>query len=186
MQPAYFGDQLIRTGSLSFFTMDTSPELSQAELPDPPSRKRQLDNDDDDPEPRTKRARATQPTSEPARLTRKNLALFDKMGNSKKSSTHRDSDDSSATKSLSTTVPGFDVRAYENGILDPRDSKPPKNLEDIRKRLAQTRTTASPPESVYEEYVDKIGEAPNEATVVVQTSRKLLKEYPGKKLQASI
>lgn len=166
-----------------------SLELSQAELlptqeaqvpAHPPSRKRQLDNDDDAAEPRTKRALTTRPTSEPARLTRKNLALFNKMGNSKKTSTHRDSDDTNTTKSLSTPAPGFDVRAYENGIFDPRDSKPPKNLEDIRKKLAQRRATASPSESVYEEYVDKIGEAPNEATVVVQSSRKLLKEHPGK------
>jgi hypothetical protein len=167
-----------------------SPELSQAELlplqeaqvpAHPPSRKRQLDSDDDDDaEPRTKRALTTRPTSEPARLTRKNLALFNKMGNSKKTSTHRDSDGTNTTKSLSITAPGFNVRAYQNGIFDPRDSKPPKNLKDIRKKLAQRRATASPPESVYKEYVDKIGEAPNEATVVIQSGIKLLKEHPGK------
>ena len=62
-----------------------SPELSQAELlpaqeeqvpANPPSRKRQIDSDSDsDAEPLTKRAR----------LTQKNLALFDKTGKKKTS-----------------------------------------------------------------------------------------------------
>ncbi|TAQ88745.1 hypothetical protein B7494_g2925 [Chlorociboria aeruginascens] len=137
----------------------TSPELSQAELPpaqeeqvpaNPPSRKRQLDSDDD-AKSRTKRARTTRPTSEPARLTRKNLALFNKMGK-KKTKTSDPSDDSGSTKTLSTTASGFDVRARKNGILDPMGSRPPKNLEEIRERLAAPRETASPPESVYEDY----------------------------------
>lgn len=168
----------------------TSPELSQAELlptqegqvpANPPSRKRQLDGDDD-AEPRTKRARTTRPTSEPARLTRQNLARFTKMGNnhkgSKKGSTHRDStDDSSTTKSTSTTSSGFAIKARNNGILEPAYSKPPANLEDIRRRHAESRATASPPESVYNDYVDRVEGAGNEATVVVQTSE-LLKRYP--------
>ncbi len=102
----------------------TPPELSQAELlptqeeqvpANPPSRKRPLDSDDD-AEPRAKRARATRPTSEQARLTRQNLARFNKMGKKK---TSDPSDDSGSTKTLSTTASGFDVRARKNGILDP-------------------------------------------------------------------
>jgi hypothetical protein len=160
----------------------TSPELSQAELPpaqeeqvqaNPPSRKRQLDGDDD-AEPRTKRAQTTRPNSEPARLTRKNLALFDKMGKKKSSDP---SDDSGSTKTISTTSTGFAIQARENGILDPLDSKPPKNLDDIRNRLAESRATASPPESVYEDYVHTVGEAPNEATVFGEMLP-LLKRYP--------
>ncbi|KAL1845110.1 hypothetical protein VTK73DRAFT_1100 [Phialemonium thermophilum] len=171
-----------------------SPELSQAEPPpaeeepvpaDPPSRKRQLDGDDDDDdaaaaaaEPQAKRAR---PTAEPARLTQKNLALFDEMGGSKKkssASSRRDSTDgSSATKTLSTTASGFAVQARENGVLDPLDSQPPENLDDIRRRLAESRATASPTESAYEDYVRAVGEAPNEATVVGEMLP-LLKRYP--------
>lgn len=141
------------------------PELSQAEQV-PPSQKRQIDSNSDD-EPLTKRAQ----------LTRKNLALFDKIGKKK---TSNPSNNSGSTKTLSTTAPYFDVQAYKNGILDPLDSRPPKTLEDIRKRLSKTRATASPPESVYGRYIDVIGEADNEATIVVKVSGKLLKEHNDK------
>jgi hypothetical protein len=159
-----------------------SPKLSQAELlptqeeqvpANPPPRKRQLDSDDD-AEPRAKRARTTRPTSEPARLTRKNLALFNKMGKKK---TSDPSDDSGSTKTLSTTASGFDIRARKNGILDPMGSRPPKNLEEIRERLAAPRETASPPESVYEDYAYTVKRAVNEATMVGETLP-LLKTYP--------
>ncbi|KAK3389611.1 hypothetical protein B0H63DRAFT_499610 [Podospora didyma] len=160
----------------------TSPELSQAELPptqeeqvpaNPPPRKRQLDSDDD-AKPRAKRARTTRPTSEPARLTRQNLARFDKMGKKK---TSDPSDDSGSTKTTSTTSSGFAIKARNNGILEPAYSKPPANLEDIRRRHAESRATASPPESVYNDYVDRVEGAGNEATVVIHTSE-LLKRYP--------
>ncbi|CAK7221960.1 hypothetical protein SCUCBS95973_004677 [Sporothrix curviconia] len=98
-------------------------------------------------------------------------------GNSKKTSTHRDSDDTNTSKSLSTTAPGFAVQAYKNGILNPLDSKAPTNLEEIRQRLAQSRTTASPPESVFEEYVQTVREAPNEATMVGEMLP-LFQKYP--------
>lgn len=149
-----------------------SPELSHAELPpaqeeqvpaSPPSRKRQLDSDDD-AEPRTKRAR----------LTRQNLARFNKMGKKKTSDS---SDDSGSTKTISTTASGFAIQARKNGILDPIGSKPPKNLEDIRKRIAKSRETASPPESVYEDYAYTVKRADNEATIVGDTLP-LLKTYP--------
>ncbi|KAK3335509.1 hypothetical protein B0T19DRAFT_406656 [Cercophora scortea] len=169
------------------YKKQTSPKLLQAELlptqeeqvpanPNPPPRNRQLDSDDD-AEPRTKRARTTRPTSEPARLTRKNLALFNKMVNPKKTSTHRDSDDMPTTKSLSSTSSGFCMRVYENGILNPFNSKPPTNLQEIYTRLARRRATASPPKSDYRSYTNNVGKAGNEATIVVETSEKLLKKY---------
>ncbi|KAK0655388.1 hypothetical protein B0T16DRAFT_289635, partial [Cercophora newfieldiana] len=77
-----------------------------------------------------------------ARLTQKNLALFDKMAKKKTSGT---TDGSSTTKTTLTTTSGFAIQAYKNGILEPGYSKPPENLEDIRKRLAKPRATASPP-----------------------------------------
>ncbi|KAK3369805.1 hypothetical protein B0T24DRAFT_633316 [Lasiosphaeria ovina] len=168
----------------------TSPELSQAELlptqeeqvpANPSSRKRRIDNDDD-AEPRTKRARTTRPTSEPARLTRQNLARFNKMGKgSKKGSTHRGSTtESSSTKTLSTTASGFAIQAYKNGVLDPSSSKPPKNLEEICQRSALPRGTASPTESEYGDYVDRVNRAANEATVVIETTE-LLKKHGDKK-----
>ncbi|KAL8380650.1 hypothetical protein RB595_005089 [Gaeumannomyces hyphopodioides] len=153
----------------------TRPELSRAEqVPaNPPSRKRQLDSNDD-AEPRTKRARTTQPTPEPARLTRQNLAEFNKMGKKKTSNT---SDDSGSTKTISTTSTGFAIQTRKNGILEPRHSKPPTNLENLHERHARSRETASPPESVYKQYTKRAGQARNETTMVIETSGRLLKEY---------
>ncbi|KAK5654360.1 hypothetical protein OQA88_7269 [Cercophora sp. LCS_1] len=135
--------------------MDEPPQSTQ-------TRKRQLDSDDDKPQPKR------------ARLTRKNLAAFDKMGKKK---TSDDDSGSTETKTTSTTSSGFAIKARNNGILDPRSSKPPKSLNGIRKRYAKSRATASPPESVYNDYVDRIEKAGNEATIVVKTSE-LLKRYP--------
>lgn len=181
-----------KTPFYSLFTMDknqTSPELSQAGLSTQEqqvpanlsSRKRQL-NSDDDAELQTKRAQTTRPTSEPARLTRQNLARFNKMGK-KKSSDPSDNSGSTKTKTTSTTSTTsitstrFAIKARNNGILEPAYSKPPINFEDIRRRRAESRASASLLESVYNDYVDRVEGAGNEATVVVQTSE-LLKKYP--------
>ncbi|KAK5652987.1 hypothetical protein OQA88_9467 [Cercophora sp. LCS_1] len=134
-------------------------------------------------EPRAKRAQTTRPTLEPARLTRKNLALFNKMGKKKSS----DPSGSTKTKTTSTTTSGwatstttsgFADKARNNGILPPPYSKPPKNLKDIRQQQAKSRATTSPPESVYNDYVNRVDGAGNKSTIVVETSRRLLKEYP--------
>ncbi|KAK5657586.1 hypothetical protein OQA88_3160, partial [Cercophora sp. LCS_1] len=127
------------------------------------TRKRRLDSDND-AEPRTKRVR----------LTRKNLAAFDKMGKKK---TSDDDSGSTETKATSTTSSGFAIKAHRNGILEPAYSKPPANLENIRKQHAKSRATASPPGSEYNDYVDRIEGAGTEATVVAETSE-LLKKYP--------
>jgi hypothetical protein len=115
-----------------------------------PPQKRQIDGDID--ELRSKRAR----------LTRKNLALFNHMGK---------------TKTTSTTTSGFAIQTYENGILPPRRSKPPTNLKDIQERHIKSRDTASPTESAFRHYTGKVGRAPNEATIVVESSTALLKDY---------
>jgi len=156
-----------------------SPELSQAEpLPTgeeqvpaiPPSRKRQIDSDNDrDDEPLIKRAR----------LTRKNLAQFDKMGQKKKK-TSDPTDDSKSTKTTLTTTSGFADKAYKNGIFRPLHSRPSTNLNDIRRQYAAPRATASPPESVYEGYANRVGKAGTEATMVFEVGGKLLKEYDDK------
>ena len=128
------------------------------------SRKRQIDSHSDD-EPLAKRAR----------LTRKNLALFDKMGKKKAP----ESSDGS-TKTTSTTTSGFADKARGNGILPSCYSKLPTDLEDVRQRHAAPRATASPTESVYEHFANRITKADNEATMVVEVSRHLLKEYDDK------
>ncbi|KAK5663088.1 hypothetical protein OQA88_6504 [Cercophora sp. LCS_1] len=131
----------------------TSPELSQAELlptqeeqvlANPSSRKQRVEDDDCEPQPKR------------ARLTRKNLTLFDKMRKHSKK-TSDPSDDSGSTKTISTTSTGFAIQARKNGILEPRHSKPPTNLEDLHERHARSRETASPPESAYKQYTKRAG-----------------------------
>ncbi len=152
--------------------MDEPPHTHAEEEKQAPqstqTRKRQLDSDND-AEPRTKRVR----------LTRKNLAAFNKMGNKKKKKTSDDDDDSGSTKTktTSTTSSGFAIRAHRNGILELAYSQSPTNLENIRKQCAKSRATTSPPESVYNDYVDRVEGAGTEATVVAETSE-LLKKYP--------
>ncbi|KND91729.1 hypothetical protein TOPH_03830 [Tolypocladium ophioglossoides CBS 100239] len=157
---------------------DTSPPDPSVERQEqvPPAtqlQKWQLDSDGDNDKRQLKRTR----------LTRKNLARFNKMGKRKASknasaSAHLESTvDSSSAKTISTTTSGFAIQAYKNGILEPLYSKPPTNLGDIRKRHTRSRATASPPESEYKRYARAVGGAFNEATMVVEVSGKLLKEY---------
>lgn len=91
--------------------------------------------------------------------------------------------ESTTTKTTSTTSSGFAIQAYKNGILDPLSSKPPTNLQDIRERYVQPRRTASPTESVYEDYVNTVGSAPNKATMVFEVGGQLLKKYDDKGYQ---
>ncbi|KAE8453067.1 hypothetical protein EG329_012254 [Mollisiaceae sp. DMI_Dod_QoI] len=151
----------------------THPELSQAEpLPKregqvpaiPPTRKRQLDSDSDD-----------EPLGKRAQLTRKNLTLFDKMGNKKKASDP--TDDSKSTKTTSTTTSGFADKADKNGILHPVHSKLPANLEEIRERHARSRATASPSESEHRRYAKKVSKVGTEATMVFEVGVRMLKEH---------
>lgn len=144
--------------------MDEIPEThacSQEEQAPPrttQSRKRRIDSDSDD-EPLAKRAR----------LTQKNLALFDKMGKKKV----LESTDGSTT---TTTTSGFADKAYKNRIFQPLHSKTPTNHEARRKRGAESRGTASPTEMEHRGFVNTVGKAPNEATMVVEVSV-LLKKY---------
>lgn len=147
-------------------TVDKRPEPVSTATP---TRKRQIDESEVEPQP--KRARLAR-----KKLTRKNLAELNKMGK-KKTSDPTDGSGSTKTRTTSTTSSGFDVQARNNGILDPRSSQPPTNLDDLRKRHAESRATASPPESVYNDYADRVERAKNEATIVVETSE-LLKKYP--------
>ncbi|RYP67901.1 hypothetical protein DL769_005637 [Monosporascus sp. CRB-8-3] len=155
------------------YTSSPEPEVERPEQVSPATRlrKRQIGSDGDDNEHQLKRAR----------LTRKNLALFDKMAKKKgsnmasASAPPESTAQSSTTKTTSTITSGFAIHAYKNGILDPVSSKPPQNLEDIRERAARSRATASPTESEYKRYVNRVEVAPNEATMVVEVSGQLLK-----------
>ncbi|TVY90852.1 hypothetical protein LAWI1_G005641, partial [Lachnellula willkommii] len=79
-------------------------------------------------------------------------------------------------QSISTTDPGFQDAAFDNGILNPENSKPHTNLKKSKVQINRTRDTVSPSESEYEKFAHKIRTAPNEQTVLLQTSS-LLKEY---------
>ncbi|KAK3365273.1 hypothetical protein B0T24DRAFT_598558 [Lasiosphaeria ovina] len=97
------------------------------------------------PVPTVKRQLDATPENVPLpakRLTRENLTLFNKMARKKasnKGSTHYDStDESITTRIISTTSFGFDVRACQNGILDPLSSKPPTNMKSVVEKYAQS------------------------------------------------
>lgn len=108
------------------FIMDKTPahpKLSQAEQVPATPRKRQIDSDSND-EPAAKRTR----------LTRKNLALFDKMGKK----TSDPTDDSKSTKTTSTTTSGFADKAYKEW------NPPPTSLQtshEPRRHSQATRCT---------------------------------------------
>ncbi len=152
-----------------------SPPESEVEGPEKVSpatllRKRQIGSDTDD-EHQPKRAR----------LTRKNLAFFNKItkkGANKASARPDSTAESSATqaKTISATSSGFEVQATKNGILLSSNSKPPGNVQDLVDRLNRSRQTASPTESVYEDYVDTVTKVANEATTSHETVP-LLKGY---------
>ncbi|KAL1888381.1 hypothetical protein Sste5346_009588 [Sporothrix stenoceras] len=136
---------------------------------------------------------ATKPTKR-ARLTRRNLAQLDKMNRSNKrskgskgSKSRGDTNtDATTTKTgttrvttTSTTSSGFDVQGMKNGILEPEESKPPANLQEIRERMAKPRESASPPASEYECYVDNVKHAGTESTMVFDVGIQLLKRHWG-------
>ncbi len=117
-------------------------------------------------------------------MTRSNLALLDKLVRKKDkgpSLTSVSAPPTTATSStfwaVSTTSSGFAEQAAKNGILPLNYSQPPKNLEELRKRHARLRGSASPPESVYNRFVDIVREAPNKVTMVIIAGAKLLKRF---------
>ncbi|TAQ91129.1 hypothetical protein B7494_g575 [Chlorociboria aeruginascens] len=129
-----------------------------------------------------------------ARLTKENLKAFEKMGkrlrNDPKSKSSRSEPSLSRSQALSRSVPtttstnktlpttdsNFPRLAFDNGILDPDHSVPPTNLSFHQDQLDRARDTASPSESEYKAFCHRIRRAPNEMTMVIETSR-LLKEH---------
>ncbi|KAK3691994.1 hypothetical protein B0T22DRAFT_474971 [Podospora appendiculata] len=115
------------------------------------------------------------PPAKRARLTRENIRLLDKMTRSRAPPVST-GDAESRSKTISTTSSDFAAQAAKNGILDPISSKAHKNLRDSIARLNQSRETASPPESVYEDYLDTVGSVPNESYMLIEMTP-LLKGY---------
>jgi hypothetical protein len=119
------------------------------------------------------------------RLTRKNLALLEKIANesTKKSSVSAppgSTDESSSAKTLATTTSGFAVQAYSNGILASAHSRSLRNLEGIRKRHTRSCETPSPTQSVYEGDVNNVEKAATESTIAAGMSRHMVKKYGDK------
>ena len=125
-----------------------------------------------------------------SRLTKKNLRLFNTMTKSSGQGLSSESrkprrTSSSVTKttksenSSSATTSGFQEHAAANGILRPLRSMPSKNAKETLDRLNRSRGTASPPESQYQLYCEKIPSAGNKAAVV-QRMLPMFKGYDGK------
>jgi hypothetical protein len=118
---------------------------------------------------------------ERAQLTRKNLAKFNRMGKKGASKALASAPlgsvtESSLTKTTSTTTTGFAMRAHGNGVLLHVSSKPPTNLRDFHQRYDRSRGTASPTESEHKRYIHTVEDAGNEATMVFEVGKELLKD----------
>jgi len=140
-----------------------------------------------------------------ARLTQRNLKALENMGGQRRKSAgkkssgrsssttttthedlvpqpHKSKSSYSGTKSTqskqttSTTDSGFPDISFQNGILNPNCSKPPANLESRQEWINRSRDTASPSESDYQYFASAIRRAPNEASVLYETSM-LLQRY---------
>lgn len=115
------------------------------------------------------------------RLTKENLRLLNNMtratgpGKSKTaSSSTTKTIKSDKTKSMATS--GFQGQAIANGILDPLRSMPCQNVIETLKRLNRSRETASPTESEYKLYCEKIDVVGNEAAIA-QRMLPLFQDY---------
>ncbi|OAA57401.1 hypothetical protein SPI_07060 [Niveomyces insectorum RCEF 264] len=119
-----------------------------------------------------------------ARLTRKNLALFNRMAKKKANKGSASAAPESGTttsttqtKTISTTSSGFADQADKNGILNTRRSKRPQNFEETANRLARSRETASPPEDEYRRYLKATGKSGSTEMTVLVRMAPLLKTY---------
>lgn len=80
------------------------------------------------------------------------------------------------SKTVSTTVSNFRELVRENGVLDEPESTPPANLAWLHERLDRSRKSPPPTSTAFEKYVDKVQNADNEQTMLVETTR-LLNDY---------
>jgi hypothetical protein len=111
-----------------------------------------------------------------ARLTEKNLKVFENIGGRSEAKSKHSATTGSTSKTVSATDPRFPRLAFENGILDLVHSTAPENLGCLQDQLDRARNIASPTESEYKDFAYRIRKAPNEMTVLLETST-LLKGY---------
>lgn len=96
-----------------------------------------------------------------AQLTRRNLALFNKMttgevpGDESESTLPEFTTQTTTikSKSASATMSSFANKGYKNGILPPYNSKPPTNLDERYEQAVKSRETASPTVAEYGSYL---------------------------------
>ncbi|KAK3346857.1 hypothetical protein B0T25DRAFT_613480 [Lasiosphaeria hispida] len=111
-------------------------------VPTAMAKRKASDDDGDMPNAMAKRSSGdggdVMDTKEPLRLTRKNLALLNSLSgdNNNGNSDNRSCFESNDTMTTSTTSSKFQQKAYENGILDPTASKPPRTLRSFNTTLA--------------------------------------------------
>lgn len=135
---------------------------------DAPSRKRRLASDDGSDEHRPKRPL----------LTRENLARLAKT--TRKPTQTGPASASTAPDSAvfwSPSKSAVIARVRRNGILRPQDSLPPVNLASILERHMRSRQSATPPESLYLAYVNRVDRAGNMPTMVHEVTRHMMEEY---------
>ncbi|KAI8963967.1 hypothetical protein F5Y11DRAFT_317988 [Daldinia sp. FL1419] len=122
-----------------------------------------------------------------AKMTRRNLKLFNRMTDPDRVTYKRhltvhsgdidliDEDDRSV-KTYPANSPTFKTRVLVNGILDPANSQAPENLDEWQLRLDHRRSSASPTKSEFQDYVTATRTAPNQETMIYEMS-KLLKDH---------
>ncbi|KAK3393891.1 hypothetical protein B0H63DRAFT_459449 [Podospora didyma] len=138
--------------------------------------------DDDGDVPITMAKRSANHANSPLQLTRKNLALLNTLNGDAEDSDYdsaylfEEDDDSDTMKKISTTNSSFELRTYENGILDPVASHPPQDLGNIQHCLTQRRTSTQLSEGANQRYCNKIFKSDNEAEASSLIQSKIMKE----------
>lgn len=116
------------------------------------------------------------------RLTEENLHRLAMSTNSKGPRTAsvqslRSGASGDTSRSISTTSEGFENRALDNGVLDAvRSGKQAVVDTDVRKRLLASRESASPTQSQYNKFADRIVEASNEQGTIAVYSKYIFQD----------
>ncbi|KAK7699890.1 hypothetical protein SLS64_011321 [Diaporthe eres] len=89
----------------------------------------------------------------------------------------RSGDSGDTSRGISTTSEVFENRALDNGVLDAvRPGKQAMVDSDVKKRLLASRESASPTQSQYNKFADRIVEASNEQGTIAE--EKMWIEFP--------
>lgn len=121
-------------------------------------------------------------TSQRLPLTKENLHRLAMSTNSKAPRTAsaqslRSGTSGDISRSISTTSEGFENRALQNGVLDAvRSGKQPVVDADVKKKLLASRGSASPTQSQYNKFADRIVEASNEQGTIAVYSKYIFQD----------